>query len=236
MDSETQATRNGLEALAPDLWVAQGQFTVFRGDIGLRMTVIRCADGSIWIHSPIPFSEALAEAVRTLGEVRWLVAPNKVHHLYLGGWIQAFPEAQLAGAPGLAEKRKDLRFDARLDDGPPAGWPEVIQFVAIEGSPTMNEVVFFHAPSGSVLFTDLVFNTPGEGPNTAPLFNFIVGSRGRFGPHRMIRSFFRDKRAVARGIDRVLQWDFDRVIVTHGDVLETGGREKLRAAFAYLPR
>jgi hypothetical protein len=30
----------------------------------------------------------------------------------------------------------------------------------------------------------------------------------------------------------ILAWDFDRVIVGHGDVIERGGKEKLRAALA----
>lgn len=34
------------------------------------------------------------------------------------------------------------------------------------------------------------------------------------------------------GVERILDLDFDRVIVTHGDVVETGGREALREAFS----
>ncbi|MCH7600214.1 MAG: DUF4336 domain-containing protein, partial [Myxococcales bacterium] len=37
-----------------------------------------------------------------------------------------------------------------------------------------------------------------------------------------------------RVIDRILEWDFDRVTVTHGQVLESGGRAKLEQAFAWL--
>ena len=36
-------------------------------------------------------------------------------------------------------------------------------------------------------------------------------------------------------IDQILAWDFDRVTVTHGEVLEHGGKERLAAAFAFLP-
>jgi hypothetical protein len=32
----------------------------------------------------------------------------------------------------------------------------------------------------------------------------------------------------------VLAWDFDRVTVTHGEPLETGGKEALRRAYAWL--
>jgi len=39
---------------------------------------------------------------------------------------------------------------------------------------------------------------------------------------------------VRGSIDRILSWDFDRVTVTHGEMVETEGREELRAAFAWL--
>jgi hypothetical protein len=44
----------------------------------------------------------------------------------------------------------------------------------------------------------------------------------------------RDRRATREALDRVLAWDFDRVTVTHGEVLESGGHEALRRAWAWL--
>jgi hypothetical protein len=36
-------------------------------------------------------------------------------------------------------------------------------------------------------------------------------------------------------VETILYWDFERVIVAHGDMLESGGgRERVRAAFSYL--
>ena len=47
--------------------------------------------------------------------------------------------------------------------------------------------------------------------------------------------FFKDKRALARSMAPVLvEWDFDRVIINHGEILETGGKQKLREVFAFL--
>jgi hypothetical protein len=61
-----------------------------------------------------------------------------------------------------------------------------------------------------------------------------VGATGRFGPHRPVRSMIRERAAARGSLSKILDWDFDRVIVTHGEVLERGGREALRAGFAYL--
>ena len=49
-----------------------------------------------------------------------------------------------------------------------------------------------------------------------------------------MRLGIRDRRAARASVDKILQWDFDRIIVTHGDVLETGGHERFAAAFAFL--
>jgi hypothetical protein len=63
----------------------------------------------------------------------------------------------------------------------------------------------------------------------------VNSAYGRFGPSRLLRFAIRDKAACRRSIDRILEWDFERVVVTHGEVLESGGREALRSAYAWLP-
>jgi hypothetical protein len=51
----------------------------------------------------------------------------------------------------------------------------------------------------------------------------------RFGPSRLTKlAFASDKKALVDSYARVLERDFDRVIVNHGTVLESGGREALR--------
>jgi hypothetical protein len=44
----------------------------------------------------------------------------------------------------------------------------------------------------------------------------------------------RDRVAARESVARILRWDFDRVIVTHGDVLESGGPAKFAEAFSFL--
>jgi len=61
-----------------------------------------------------------------------------------------------------------------------------------------------------------------------------MGGYGHFGPSRLARSFMKDRPAVRRGIERILEWDFDRVTVTHGEVLETGGHALFEKAYAWL--
>ena len=223
-----------LEPLAADLWVARRPLPIAVGDVGARMTVLRGPDGSLMLHSPVPLDAALERALRELGAVKWLVGPSKVHHLYLGDYVKAFPGAVLCGAPGLAEKRRDLAFQHVLGDPPPPGWPESLKLQLVDGAPQMNEVALLHVPSRTLVLTDLVFNVEPGPTNRARLFHWLVGATGRFGPHRLIRLFIRDRAALRRSIDRILAWDFERVVMSHGEVVNTGGRRLVEQAFAYL--
>ena len=88
--------------------------------------------------------------------------------------------------------------------------------------------------SRTLILTDLAFNISAERFGGARLFYWLVGAGGRFGPHRIIRYGIRDRRAARASLERILEWDFDRVIVSHGDVLESGGRASLAAGFSFL--
>jgi Domain of unknown function (DUF4336) len=223
-----------LRPLAPDLWVADRPLALVVGDIGARMTVVRLRDGGLVLHSPVRLDEETRRALDALGPVRAVIAPSKPHNLFVGDYPAAYPAAQLYGAPGLAEKRRDLRFHAVLDDEPPPLWRGELAQLRFRGAPILEEVVFFHPSSRTLILTDLAFNVPAGRTAGARLFYLVTGAAGRFGPHRLVRLMIRDRRAARASVDAILDWDFERVIVSHGDVLETGGRERFAAAFAFL--
>lgn len=225
-----------LRELAAHLWVAERPLRLPVGDIGTRMTIIRLADGSLFLHSPVRLDGPTRQALDARGPVRAVVAPSKVHHFFVGDYVAAYPAARIFGAPGLPEKRRDLMFHGILGDEPPAEWRGDLEQHLFRGAKLMNEVVFFHPATRTLLLTDLAFNVPAH-PAAAVrtrLFYWLVGAAGRFGPHRIVRLGIRDKRAARASVDKILQWDFDRVVVTHGQVLETGGHGRLAAAFAFL--
>lgn len=198
------------------------------------MTVIRLPSGDLILHSPVEIDTEISDAVAALGTVRWLVGPCLVHHFHLADWQAAYPESVLCGAPGLAEKRSDLPFSLRLPEEAPQEWHATLRATLFEGAPFMNEVVFLHQPSRTLILTDLAFNRPPGTPDGAPVFHRLVGARDRFGPHRIVRFGIRDRAAAQKTVERILAWDFDRIIVSHGEVLETGGRAAMEKAFAYL--
>jgi hypothetical protein len=226
-----------LRALAPDLWVVERPLGNPLAEVGTRMTVIRLDDGSLFLHSPVRLDRRIRASLDALGPVRHVVAPNRAHHLFASDYLAGYPDASLYAAPGLPQKRRDLNFAAELGDEAPYGWRGQIEQIAFRGIPLLNEVVFFHPPTRTLLLTDLAFNIPPGGLPGARLFGWISGADGHFGPHRLLRRFMvRDREAARASIARVLDWDFDRVTLTHGDVRERDGRDGLREGFAFLDR
>jgi Domain of unknown function (DUF4336) len=222
-----------LENLAPNLWIATRPLRTFVGDIGTRMTVIKLADGSLFLHSPVRLDADTKRALDETGSVRAIIAPSRAHHLFVGDYVAAYPEAKVHGAPGLAEKRKDLKFDSILGDDPHPDWAGQIEQHLFRGASILNEVIFFHPTTRTLILTDLAFNVPAN-ESRAPVFYWLTGARGRFGPHRLVRLMIRDRKAARQSIERIFQWDFDRVTVTHGEVLESGGKERLASGFPFL--
>ena len=88
--------------------------------------------------------------------------------------------------------------------------------------------------SRSLLVTDFVFHIlKVEG-----LWNrfgwWLNGGIGEPIQSRTLRSTFRDKGALRESTEALLDLDFDRLILCHGEVIDSGGKDALRQAAARL--
>lgn len=225
---------NELRQLDEDLWVCDRPFRVAGMEIGTRMTVARLDDGGLFLHSPVKLTPALREELQALGPIRHAVGPNLHHHLYLSDYRDVEGVA-LYATPGLAEKVKRLRFDATLSDEAPDAWRGQIDQHVLQGAPFIGETVFFQRKTGTLMLADLCFNYLEHPQTLARWWLKAMGALGRFGPPRHVRWLLRDKQAARRSIETILAWDIQRVVVTHGVVLQQSARRVLRQAFAFLP-
>jgi len=214
-----------LRTLAPGLHVADASQRFLGLEMGARMTVLDL-DGDLLVHSPVAVSPTVVEG---LGTPRWVLAPNLMHHLHVGPWVEAGLEAW--AAPGLADKRPDVRFAGELTGKHPFG-PDVLVHT-LRCFAMTNEVVVLHRPSRTLLCADLVFNISPRAPwLTRVAMRCMGGYPGcrvtlleRVG---MRRDLAREDLAVIAG------WDFDRVIMAHGEVIESGGKAAVLGAFRWL--
>jgi hypothetical protein len=223
-----------LRQLAENLWVAERPQTFYGLPVGTRMTVVRLAGDRLLLHSPVALDTGLRAELDALGRVSFAVAPNRVHHLHAGEVATAYPGARLWVAPGLERKRPDLRFEAVLGDDAPAEWRDELAQVFFRGRPYENEVVFFHRASRTLVMCDLAFNFGPRSPAPTRILMKVLRSYGRFGPSTLDPLLIRDRRAARESLERILAWDFDRVIVAHGDVLDHGGHDLLRGGYSWL--
>lgn len=141
-----------LVSFGQNLYFAEGPPVSFYGfPYPTRMAVARLSTGEAWVWSPIALTNELTESVESVGPVRYIVSPNKLHHLALAEWTSRWPDARLFAPPGLARKKSNLRFDAELRDEPDIAWATDLDQVIFRGSFALEEVVFFHrAPRYSV--------------------------------------------------------------------------------------
>lgn len=221
-----------LQAIAPGLWHLQHGFSVLGIGLTSRMTVVRFADGRLWLHSPVPLSAPVREQLAALGEVAFIVAPNKVHHLFAGEAAKAFPAAALYGAPGLAQKRPGLRNLRTLAPAAEPEWAGELDQVFADGFPFANETVFYHKASRTVIMTDLCQCWTGDLNVPAKLYARATGVRGHLRVPRTIRAAIRDRAAFAASARRILAWPFERVIMAHDAIVDKGAHAALERAFA----
>lgn len=226
---------NGLRRLDDGVWVADGPLRFVGIQMGCRMTVIRLGDGTLLLHSPIQHAPSLQAAVEANGSVSWLLAPNKFHHMFVGDWAEALPDADLALCPGLVAKRKDLDADLVLEEGS-SPWGEEIEVLAVGGIPMIEEWVLFHRPTSTLVLTDLAFHLDHQCAGSARFLGRMNGTFGQLAPTRLERLMMRDKAALRASVERILEWPFERVVMAHGSIVESGGREALAEGYAWLLR
>src|SRR6185312_11539383 len=95
-----------LKPVAPEVWIVDGpeirfKLGILRVPFPTRMTVVRLPSGGLWLHSPVAFDASLAAALRELGPVAHIVAPNTIHYWWVGDWSSRFPAAEVWSVPRL---------------------------------------------------------------------------------------------------------------------------------------
>lgn len=226
-----------LQPFDADIWLAQGPTTSTAGfRYPTRMAVIRLSDGGLFVWSPVALNDGLRAEVDALGDVRFLIAPNSLHHLFLDSWKRVYPTAKLVAPPGLRAKRKDIPFDGDLGDAPPPEWSADIDQVLLAGNLITTECVFFHRKSGTVLFTDLIqhFSPSWFTGWRAIVARLDLMAAPRPEVPRKFRFAFTNRRAARAALARILAWPTKKVVMAHAEPIEEGGQAFIARAFRWL--
>ena len=235
--------QNTLQAIGEEIWIAEGPVLQWGYGIPIkfpfptRMSVIRLSDGSLFIHSPTHPDENLVEQVEKLGPVAHIVSPNMIHHVFVEYWGARFPDAVTWASPGV-RKRSKFDFTRDLGDLPPTEWANDIDQRIARGSRVMEEVIFFHKRSKTLILADLIENFEDE--RLHGWFNhFMYRLIGVMAPHGRAP---RDLRATYAGrhdqMRPIVDWMIDcapeRIVIAHGKWIEENAVARLREAFDWV--
>lgn len=238
---------SGLVEIAPNIWTIEAKECVCyrppmqpRYPYTHRAIVIRLNDSSLFVTSPIRLTSDLRADIDTLGAMKYIVSPNHLHHLHMGDWSQAYPDAKLYASPRLPSKRKDLSFYKTLStDTPEPEWAgQIEQCVFGNGNGWFDEIVFFHRASGTVIFTDLIMDFD---PATFSLIAQVTtrwNQMYRHTPLGIQLAHTLNHPTLRNAFQTIRAWQPERAIVAHSPWLCAEGKRQvadfLDSAFDWL--
>lgn len=227
-----------MEKLADEIWIFDGKAVPFFGmPYSTRMTVIRLPDHKLWVHSPIALTPHLKQQIEDLGTVAYLIAPNSLHHLFLPEWIDAFSSAEVFGTDEVIKKRSDIAFTRSLNTSAKWAWQDDIDQLVFTGSPVMQECVFFHKCSATLLVTDLVENFSGQEFNVWQRWVAkgagILAPRGKT-PLDWRLSFMFGKAQARSHLAKLLVWQPKCLVMAHGVIVRDNATQFLARSFKWL--
>ncbi|ATC65249.1 hypothetical protein CMV30_15525 [Nibricoccus aquaticus] len=220
-----------LELIADDVWTDHEPMRFAGLPLGRRVTAIRTQADEVVVFSPLSWSHARQAELEALGKVSLMVVPSRWHDRYFDQYMDKLPGCRFAGSAGVRANHESWNL-VPLESC--AETLREFEWYTLPGMPSVEETVFFHRPSRTLVLADVLFNLGlGETMTTRLLFR-LAGIGPSPGPSRLEKFLIRDRRAFAEGWRRVLAWDVARIAVGHGQVIDREAKRVLREAYAYL--
>lgn len=232
---------NALKLVDTNIWIVDGKTIDFRGvAFPTRMTVIRLRSGGLFVHSPTELTPELKHQIDSLGPVEHLVSPNRIHYWWIGQWGEAYPTAVKWASPEVEEaiQSLDWKFDRKLANTDSFPWDEEIRQLRVTGSRFLEEYVFFHEASKTLILADLIENFELDRVPSR-WERFLLSCAGNTDPDGKLPidlrfSYFGRHDQLSEAINTMITWQPRRVIVAHGRWYSQDGVNELKRAFRWV--
>jgi len=228
-----------LQSFGKNIWIVDGPNV---RDMGVmfttRMTIVKLLDGSLWVSSPVSVPFETLKDITALGPVRYIIAATQRHVWRLEGWHTLFPEAQLWVSQNtlFTLKKGQLSFSGILSDTPYQGWADDFDQLVFRGHPLLKEVLFYHKESHTLILDDLIQNNMVI--KNEPIHNALIKLEGVAFPNGGvaldIKLSFTNRRIARQSLNNLLSWDFERLIIAHGNCIQADARSYVQKAFKWL--
>lgn len=210
------------------IWIKEYPIHYAYAKFNSRMTIIRLSNGNLFIHSPCEIEEETKASIEKLGRVEFIVAPGSYHYLHVSSAQRAFPEAEVFICPGIERKNPEIEFDWLLGDRPDERWKDDFDQVLVRGNKYMWEVAFCHKTTKTLILVDLIENFTDETEDvnwTLVLWWKVVFKMwGNPKPAPEYQLGWKDKNAASKSLKTILSWSFERIIISHGDLIEENAK------------
>ncbi len=219
-----------MQNLVPDrLWTDFCPMNMVGIPAGRRLTVCKEGAGKITVFSPLPCSDENVAKLRSIGEPTAFVIPSRFHDNFYEDYMGRFPgSAFLAGNSVLVDHPKWRLTDLSPSRRELAGF----DMVAVDGMPNVQEHVFCHRATRTLIVADLFFNVSLPAGGLAWLMAKLTDIGGRPRPSRLWRMMIRDRASFRRSLSQILDLDFERIIPGHGELIERNAKQVLGDAFS----
>jgi hypothetical protein len=225
---------SAFQVVVPDAILASERPVWFGGvRLRSRTTVVRLAGGALWVHSPGPPTDDVCAALDALGEVRWIVVPNRFHHLQTPATAARYPKAVVVGPKTALARNPKVSLAMGADD--PAyvrATPELTP-IQLRGVPFLDETVFFHPASGSLIAADLLISAGARDHWSWRMAARLLGRYGKIRTPPDVKWNTRASTAVADSIAQLRALPLQRIRVAHADPITDRPAEQLAEAWAF---
>ncbi|HEY7772028.1 MAG TPA: DUF4336 domain-containing protein [Marinagarivorans sp.] len=232
---------NQLKPVAHNIWLVDSETINFKGvPFPTRMTVIRLQTGGLFVHSPTDLTASLRSEIDKLGPVEHLVSPNRIHYCWIGQWGEAYPNAKKWASPDVQSAVEPLawQFDCELSTASCPPWDDEISQLHVCGSRFLEEYVFFHKSSRTLIFADLIENF--ERNRIHPWWlKYLFMCAGNADPDGKLPldlrlSYFGRHDQLSKAVNTMIAWQPERIIIAHGRWYRENAVDELRRAFRWV--
>lgn len=194
------------------------------------------------------------------GDVRYIVALDYEHHIFISEWKKEYPSAKIIGPEGLPEKRSKQTDDPKINDDEFAvvfkkenkreikidpDFDADFDYEYVDGHANL-EIVFFYKPEQVLIQADLLFNLPpteqyskvpeSELPADGAVGKLFACVQNPRGDTKWLQRFnwyllAKNRESFNDSMAQIAKWDFHTMIPCHGDVLEGDGKEVFMKVF-----
>lgn len=197
------------------------------------------------------------------GNVKYIIAPDIEHHIFVSEWKQAYPGAKIIGPEGLPEKRAkqaptdpkigteefDVVFRAadklstKIDDE----FDRDFAYEYVDAHPN-KELVFCYRPDRVLIEADLLFNLPAdeqysrcsaEEKKAGLAARLFMSAQSTEGDAKGMKRFLwyvmssSNRAGFNESVARIDAWDFNTLVPCHGETIVGTAKEMWAKIFEW---